>query len=392
MRRFTKAYKKHGEKEMFELNEYLKDLETLVNTDSNSYDPEGLKKITDAIERIALNFGLFVKRHKTNELSGDYLEISNVENAERYDVMLMSHLDTVQPKNASKDRPFRTDGEFIYGPGSCDMKAGGLCSLYAVKELDEAVRSKLSIGLMFNCDEEITSCYSRPLTVEMAKKSDYAFVMESTGKKGTYTTRRKGSGTYKVKFHGVPGHAGYIFDVYTANAAVEMSYWATELHKLNDRNTQFSVNVGIANGGKVTNVVPDYAELSLNVRVVDKSQYDAFENKMKELAENPMIKGVTSEIEVISKNYPMLPAPGMDEYLERVNNVFTSIGQHFELYPIRGGCSDGNIIADSGTRCIDSLGPLADGGHTPNERVWISDILPCIERMKALIEEIAAHK
>lgn len=377
---------------MFNLNDYLTDLEKLVNIDSNSYHSEGLAEIVNTVEKIAIDMGLFVKRHHTSELSGDYLEISNKENADRYDIMLMSHLDTVQPVGSAKERPFKYDSEFIYGPGTCDMKAGGLCGLYAFKELAKETKDKLSVAFIFNCDEEILSRYSTPLTVQMAKKSDYAFVMESTNDSGTYTSKRKGSGTYKIKFHGVPGHSGYIFDVYTANAVVEMAHWITELHKLNNRDTLFSVNIAIANGGKVTNVVPDYAELSINIRVVEKSQYDLFENKLKELADNPVIEGVTTEMEIISKNAPMVPAAGMDEYLERVKKVFDSIDQEFRLYPIRGGSSDGNIIADSGTRCVDSLGPLAAGGHTPNEKVWISDVEPCVMRIKALMEEIASQK
>ncbi|MBR5314800.1 MAG: M20/M25/M40 family metallo-hydrolase [Clostridia bacterium] len=377
---------------MFNIEEYLKDLETLVNIDSNSFYPKGLGEIVDAVEKIALRMGLFVKRHKTSELSADYLEVSNRENAERYDIMLMGHLDTVQPVGFAKEHPFSRDDEFAYGPGTCDMKAGALCALYAVKELSEEAKNKLNIALIFNCDEEITSRYTNPFTQQMAKKSDYAFVMESTSDEGTYTIARKGSGTYKIKFHGTPGHSGYIFDYFTANAVVEMSRWAVELHKLNDRENLFSVNVAIANGGKVTNVVPDYAELSVNIRVAQKSQYEIFDNKIKELAANPMIEGVTTEIETISKNYPMVPVPEMDEYLERVRKVFDSIGQKFDLYPIRGGCSDGNIIADAGTRCIDSLGPWAKGGHTHSEYVYLSDIEPCIIRMKALMEEIASQK
>ena len=49
---------------MFVLEEYLADLEELVNTDSNSHDPEGLSKVTDVAEKIAHRFGFFVKRHK----------------------------------------------------------------------------------------------------------------------------------------------------------------------------------------------------------------------------------------------------------------------------------------------------------------------------------------
>ncbi len=377
---------------MFILREYLDDLKTLVNIDSNSYYPEGLSEITNAIEAIARKFNFFVKRHHTSELSGDYLEISNKENADKYDVMLMGHIDTVQPIGFAKEHPYSEDENFAYGPGTADMKSGALCMLYTLKELSKETYDKLAIALIFNCDEEITSKYTRPLTQQLAKKSDYAFVLESPGKRATHTIARKGSGTYKIKFHGTSGHSGYIFDTYTANAVMEMARWAMELYALNDRKNLLSVNVAIANGGKVSNVVPDYAELTINMRVAKKNQYEIFENKLKELAEHPFIEGVSSEVEVIAKNYPMIPVREMDEYLERVRKVFSSIGQDFNLYSIRGGCSDGNIIADMGTRCIDSLGPLASGGHTPNEKVYLDDIEPCIRRMTALIEEIATQK
>lgn len=377
---------------MFDINEYFKDLEVLVNTDSNSYDPVGLQKVVSEVEKIAKRMGFYVKRHFTSEKSGDYLEISNKKDAERYDVMLMGHLDTVLPPDHSKTCPFRIDDKYAYGPGVGDMKAGALAALYILKGLKKEITDKLAIALIYNCDEEITSPYSRPLTQMMAKKSDYAFVMESHGKRELYTIARKGSGTYKVRFYGKAGHSGYIFDTITANSVVEMAHWITELNKQNNRERLLSVNPAAVSGGNAANVVPEYAELLLNIRVAHKEDYEIFENKMKELLENPVVEGVRAEIEIISKNYPMIPAEGMDEYLERIKNVFRSIGQEFDVYPIRGGCSDGNIIADMGTRCLDSLGPMGTGCHTLSEYIYIDDIKPCIERLTALIEEIASHK
>ena len=79
---------------MFDLNDFLKNLEILVNTDSNSYDVVGLNKCVDFLEGLAKKQGLFVKRHHITDASGDYLEISNVENADHYDVIMMGHIDT----------------------------------------------------------------------------------------------------------------------------------------------------------------------------------------------------------------------------------------------------------------------------------------------------------
>lgn len=377
---------------MFVLNDFLGDLEKLINIDSNSFYPDGLREIVSAVEKIALDMGLYVKRHFLDKNCGDYLEVTNKPNADHYDVMLMGHLDTVQPVGSAKERPFSKDDTYIYGPGVTDMKSGALCALYAVKELDVHTKNKLNIVLIFNPDEERSSIFSKPITAEIAKKSDYSFVLEQPSDLGTYTIARKGSGTFKFMFYGIPGHSGYIFDVHTANAAVEMAHWAVEMHKLIDKDNLFSVNIGIINGGKVSNVVPDYAEMTVNIRVTKKEQYDIFYNKIKELTENPFIPDVKVEYETISKCLPMIPVPQMDEYLVRVRKTFEKIGQKFELYPMRGGASDGNTIASVGTRCIDSLGPCGSGVHTPNEKVLISDIEPAVIRIKALMEEIAEHK
>jgi len=377
---------------MFILREYLDDLKIMVNTDSNSYDPLGLAKITEVVEKIAIRFGFYVKRHHTSELSGDYLEISNVKDSAKYDVIMMGHLDTVQAPDFSKEHPYSEDEIFAYGPGVSDMKSGALCMLYSLKEYCQKNGNNLSVGLLFNCDEEILSKYTRDLTAQAAKKADYAFVLEQTVERGFYTISRKGSGTYKVKFYGISGHSGYIFDGFSANAIVEMSHWATELHKMNNKDTLFSANVAIVNGGTVSNVVPDYAEMTVNVRVAKKDQYEMFENKLRELSENPIIPGVKTETEIISKNFPMVPVPQMNNYLERVKIVFSKIGQDFNTFSIRGGASDGNTIADAGTICIDSLGPLCCGMHTPNEKVYLDDIAPCIDRLVALMEEIASNK
>lgn len=377
---------------MFDQRAFLDDLRTVVNIDSNSYYPEGLLEVGNEYTKIAERFGLKVTRHKLSDQTGELLEITNHGITDRYDVLMMGHMDTVQPVGTVKVRPYSEDERCAYGPGISDMKSGTLSALYAYNALPEEVKQKLNICILMNPDEEITSRYSRPYTHDIAKKTDYAFVLEASNHLNTYTNRRKGSGTYKIKFHGVPGHSGYIFDNFTANAVVEMANWATALHALNNKETLLSVNVATVNGGTAANVVPEFCEMTVNIRVVTKDQYDYFEGKLAELKAHPFIDGVTAEIEIISKNYPMVPAPGMDEWLERIRKTLRSIGQDLILYPIRGGCSDGNVIADAGTRVIDSIGPMSKGGHTNHEELYLDKIEPCIDRLVALICEICEYE
>jgi RHS repeat-associated protein len=119
-----------------DLKEYLHELEYLVNTDSGSDNPEGLNKMADYFAERFDALGWRVDRHDLAPESGSCLIITNRE-AEHYDLMLMGHLDTVQPVGFAKEHPFTVEEDLIHGPGTCDMKAGCLCGLYAVKELDE---------------------------------------------------------------------------------------------------------------------------------------------------------------------------------------------------------------------------------------------------------------
>ncbi|MBE6642859.1 MAG: M20 family metallopeptidase [Ruminococcaceae bacterium] len=378
---------------MFDLNEFLDDLKTVVSIDSNSYDPVGLNKCVDFYQSIAEKQGLFVKRHFINDKTGDFLEISNKENPTHYDVIMMGHIDTVQPVNYSEEYPFRIEGELAHGPGISDMKAGTLSMLYIMRELSKETYDSLSIGILMNCDEEISSRYTEHLTRSFARKADYAFILEGGKNDGQHTIMRKGTATYKITFHGLACHAGHILEQPNANALVEMGRWAVELHKLNNKETGLSVNPGICSSGRAGNVVPDLAEMTVNIRVTHKSQFEEFESKMKSLSRSPYINGVTVEFERVACRTPMLPAPGMDEYLERVKKVFyEKLGLNFSVNPMKGGCSDGNFIADEGVICLDHLGPHGSGGHKKIEYIYKDEIVHCINRLTVLIEEIADYK
>ena len=374
---------------MFDLNDFLKNLKELVSIDSTSGDPEGLNRCVDFMESLAREQGLFVKRHHFHNETGDYLEISNRENPQKYDVILMGHLDTAQPKGYTEVYPFREEGDLIHGPGISDMKTSSLGILYILKELSRETMEKLSIGVFYNTDEELSSRYSQNLTKELCKKVDLALVMEGGKNDGALTTMRKGSGNYKITFRGLACHAGRILEQPSANALVEMGRWACELHRLNDKETGFSVNAGIAKGGHAVNVVPDTAELQINIRVTRKEQRINFENKLQELARTPFVPGVTAEIETLSVKDPMLPNEKTEKYLDIVRKAYASLGLEMKINKMVGGCSDGNIIANEGVPTLDNIGTVGSGGHKRLEYVYKAEIAPYIHRMVTLLETLA---
>ena len=97
---------------MFDLEEYLKQMETLVNIDCGSHDPEGINKVADYLEQWYREIGWTVKRHDLGPETGNLLEISN-RPADHYDAMFVGHMDTVFPAGTCAERPFRTDLKFV---------------------------------------------------------------------------------------------------------------------------------------------------------------------------------------------------------------------------------------------------------------------------------------
>ncbi|MGH7247762.1 MAG: M20/M25/M40 family metallo-hydrolase, partial [Pseudomonadota bacterium] len=139
-------------------------------------------------------------------------------------ILALGHSDTVWPMGSIASMPFRQREGRLWGPGVLDMKSGlalFLFAMRALRELDRPVRRK--VVLQINCDEEVGSGSSRPLTEEAARKSAAVLVLEpGAGWEGKLKTARKGVGDYSVSVRGRASHAGLDF-LNGASAVVELA-------------------------------------------------------------------------------------------------------------------------------------------------------------------------
>ena len=119
---------------IFNKEEYMRDLEALVNIDSGSGDIDGLNKVADFICAKYESIGLVPVRTQQGESGRPYVEVFTHPEAEEVDVLFLGHLDTVFDNGTVAERPFTLseDGKVAYGPGVGDMKAGDLIGLDVV--------------------------------------------------------------------------------------------------------------------------------------------------------------------------------------------------------------------------------------------------------------------
>jgi glutamate carboxypeptidase len=342
----------------------------VVEIESPSYDVKGSKTVVDWFEeetrRISSN--LEIERITAKNL-GEHFLVRAFPSSEK-PILILGHTDTVHPFGTKEKNPTRVEGEKFYGCGIFDMKANCVLLLEILKAFANLnLKPKRPITILLSCDEEIGSPTGRALVESEARKSEFCFVCEPSAN-GKVKTGRKGTANYILKAHGVPAHAG-LEPEKGASAILEISKQIEKLHALNDFPKGTTVNVCLINGGTASNVIPENADCSIDVRFTSMSEAMRIEKEIKDLKsfDQRVSLGILGAI-----NRPPM------ERTEAVVNLYEKARQaalqfDFELGETQvGGASDGNFVGALGVPVLDGLGIAGNGAHTLEEFIFVDDI------------------
>ena len=98
---------------------------------------------------------------------------------------------------------------------------------------------------------------------------------------------------FVVKAHGVPAHAG-LEPEKGASAILELAKQIEKIHSLNDPAIGTTANVCVIKGGTTSNVIPENAECSVDVRFSTMEEAARIESEVKNLT--PFDSRVTLQI------------------------------------------------------------------------------------------------
>ena len=142
-------------------DQFLQDLETLVNVDSGSGHAPGLSRVARFFQERYDRLGWSTRALEFDGGSAPCLEVINRRGLPAdppFDFLFLGHMDTVFPEGTALQRPFSIRDGRAYGPGVCDMKGGLVTMLHAAEAIEQAgLAGALSICMAFNSDEEIGS-------------------------------------------------------------------------------------------------------------------------------------------------------------------------------------------------------------------------------------------
>lgn len=293
-------------------------------------------------------------------------------------ILLLGHYDTVWPAGTIVDWPFTVRGDIATGPGVCDMKGGIVQLLTALELLPDTSR----IALLLTCDEESGSVTSRPLIEREARRSATVLVCEPSTESGELKVARKGGSLYQISVQGRAAHAG-VEPHLGVNATIELAHHVLDVQALADGGT--SVTPTVLTSGTQTNVVPENAVLSVDVRAWTREELDRVDRQIRQ--RTPWLTDAEVTVGGGINRYP-LPENVALPLLELAQSAAKDLGLPAVEGAYAPGASDGNFTGSLGVPTLDGLGSVGGRSHARSEYINVSHLADRTALLAGLMDRI----
>ncbi|MEI5585149.1 MULTISPECIES: M20 family metallopeptidase [unclassified Agromyces] len=369
---------------------YRDDLAHLVGIDSGSHDPEGVARVAAWAAGTLAADGFDVETVPTPERDGRRhgpVVVARRRGTGTARVVLFAHMDTVFPPGTAAERPFRITDGIAYGPGVCDDVAGiaaGLAAARVLERLGYDGYGELVVAL--TPDEEIGSPASREILADIARGADAALCLECARENGDLVGARKGVADVLVSIRGRAAHSG-VEPERGINAAVEAARLLLDVQALSGVEPGLSVNVGKVASGSRPNIVPESAELHVEVRATGLSELVAALDAIDERARHPFVDGARIDVTRLDV-CPPLERAATDELAALAREVGDRLGLAFDV-AATGGASDANFVAALGVPTLDGLGPVGGGDHGVDEWLDLASVPDRVALLAGLVVAVS---
>lgn len=360
---------------------------SLCEVESPSGDAEGSRAVVSLLLRAAEAVAEVksAERIPAGDDYGEHLCVRAFEGGEASarPLVILGHTDTVHPRGALAERPWRESEGRIYAPGVFDMKASCAVAVEALRACGElGLRPRRPIVLLLTCDEETGSFSGRALVEREARRAEYVLVLEPPAPGGRAKTARKGTGLFTLHAEGRAAHAG-LEPEKGASAVHEIARQIERVCALADAARGTTVNVGVIRGGTRANVVAEQASAELDVRFATEEEARRVEQAV--AGARPFDERVRLTVAGGINRPPLERTPRGVELYEKARAAASALD--FELGEAGvGGASDGNFAAACGAAVLDGLGVDGDGAHAAHEHILAASVA----RRGALLAALAA--
>ncbi len=387
-------------------HEAIEFLENVVNINSGTLNLPGVRQtgtlFADAFNTIGFQTRWIEMPEEMNRAGHLFAETNGSKGIK---LLLIGHLDTVFEKDSPFQRFEMVNDSIAKAPGGNDMKGGNVIVLYALKALQEhGLLNNAQIIVAFTGDEESTGKpldLSRKDLIEAAKRSDVALGFETSTGFNYATVARRGASGWQLEVEGKRAHSSGIFsDRVGAGAVFEMSRILHEFYRQLSPEDLLTFNPGLVMGGTFlsydektssgeifgkSNVVAQTAMAKGGLRFITEEQKENARAQMREIVAAGLPH--TSAKISFTDSYPaMPPSEGNMALLEKLNRVSLDLeqGNVIAYDPGKRGAADTSFVA-AYVDCLDGLGTMGSGAHTPEETVNLKTIEELTKRAALFI-------
>jgi glutamate carboxypeptidase len=365
-------------------------LEKLVNIDTGSGNREGWQAAVDLLTPRLAALGMTVDFVPAEAPSYPDNIVATLRGNGRSRILVIAHLDTVFEAGFAKAHPFRIEGQRAKGPGVSDEKAGLVGALYALQILrDLKALSFQSVTLLIDSSEERGSAGSKALIGRLGAQNDFTLNMEPGLEPDGIVVARKGSGTFHINVKGRAAHAG-VAPQDGRNAAIELLHQLEGVDQFPSAGDGLTVNLTVLSAGARTNVIPESATASLNVRARTKLEFEKTEATLRARAAHPKVP--ETQVTVTSEpSFPPLQNNGDTDSLARdAQRIYAELGLTLGT-GISGGGSESALVYET-TAVLDGLGPVGGGFHSEAEFLDLTTVTPRLYLMTRLLAELGTRR
>jgi glutamate carboxypeptidase len=388
-------------------------LEKLVNINSGTFNPDGVKKVAQELESELKRMGFEVSWVNQDEVKrAPSLLATHRGKRGGKRVLLIGHMDTVfEPSHPFQ--AFTRNGNIAAGPGVNDMKGGLVVIVGALSALHQAGALKdANISVFLTGDEEAAGDpveKARANLVAAAKNADAALSFEGLVEVDGVeyaTTARRGAAEWKLHVKATAAHSGGIFNSTTGDgAAYELARILSQFHDtLREPNMTYSAGLVLA-GARINvqpngeasvfgkdNIVPPEGFAKGDLRALTQEQVTRIVEKMRAIVA-ASLPGTQSTLEFDNTYPPMAPTAGNTALLTALNEVNGRLGvpQMPALDPMKRGAGDASFIAPY-IDVLDGLGLPGEGSHTAGETTDLSKLPLQTKRAALLVLQLSKQR
>lgn len=369
---------------------YRADLAHLVGIDSGSHDADGVTRLASWAAAALADDGFDVETAPTPERDGRRfgpVVVGRRLGTGTARVVMFAHMDTVFSEGTASERPFRVTDGIAYGPGVCDDVAGIAAGIAAARVLGRLGYAGYGeLVLVLTPDEEVGSPASREILADVVRGADAALCLECARENGDLVGARKGVADVLITVQGRAAHSG-VEPERGINAAVEAARLLLDLQALHGGTDGLTVNVGRVVSGSRANIVPESAELHVEVRAAALADLVGALDAIDERARHPFVEG--ARIAVTRMDVcPPLERPATDGLAALARQVGGRLGLSFDV-AATGGASDANFVAALGVPTLDGLGPVGGGDHSIDEWLDLASVPDRVALLAGLVVAVA---